>query len=277
MRVQDQFIDVHGTRTRYWQVGEGGVPLVLLHGLGGSIEDWAETIEPLARDRRVVAIDLIGCGKSDKPTDASYSLKAMGDHVVATLDALDLHSVVLNGWSLGGRIALDIAHATPERVDRLILTAPAGIGPDTILNLNAPFPDLMGQVATKPGASGLRIMRNAVRSGGSLRLMKFTARRFSLLTDGPRRAAFMKQLRTIVGPSGYLKAPRDALMDKLPQITTPTLAIWGRQDAFAPFAHSSILTARMPHCSVHAVDDCGHTPHIEWPELYIAAVDRFLS
>ena len=277
LKFEDRFVISNGIRTRYWETGEGGPPLVLLHGLGGTIEDWAGTLRPLAQKRRVIAIDLLGCGQTDKPLNSSYSLQLMRAHVLATLDALDVGSFTLNGWSLGGRIALDLAHAEPDRVLRLILTAPAGVGRETILDLKAPILDILAQIAVRPGASGFRIMRNAVQNGNAVRLLRFAARRTRLVTDKPTRNAFQRQLRSILGPSGYLSKPRADLMSKLPQIKSPTLAVWGRQDAFAPFAHSKILLKEMPDCRLEAIERCGHTPHIEWPDIYANAVNTFLD
>lgn len=250
---------------------------MLLHGLGGTVADWSETIETLALRRRVIAIDLLGNGHTDKPVGCDYTAVEMRDHVVATLDALGLDRVDLNGWSLGGRIAVNVVHAFPERVRRLILTAPAGIGPDTIINFEAPILDILGQLITHPGESGWRILRNAVQSGGSKRLAEFTARRFVLAADKESREAFLRQLRGLVGTSGYLSVPRQVLLGELAQIDVPTLAIWGRQDHFAPFSHFEILKDAMPKVDLCVIEECGHTPHIEWPDVYAKAVDAFLD
>ena len=257
-------------------MGQGSAPLVFLHGLGGTIEDWAGTLKPLALNRRVIAIDMLGSGRTDKPVNCTYAPDLMRDHIISTLDALELDRFDLNGWSLGGRIALDVAHMVPQRVRRLVLTAPAGIGPDTMLDLNAPLHIALGQAIARPSASGWRILGNAFRSGGANRLMKFTARRVSLVTDAQSRVAFLGQLRSFVGASGFLAGPRHTLLQKLAQIDTPTLAVWGRQDNFAPFAHSAALTDQMPNCALHVVEQCGHMPHIEWPDIYTNAVDAFL-
>ncbi|MEQ6204901.1 alpha/beta hydrolase [Sulfitobacter sp. HNIBRBA2951] len=277
MTFPDQYVTIGDVKTRFWRVGQGGVPLVLLHGLGGTVEDWVGTIMPLARDREVIAFDLLGCGKTDKPADCTYGPDDMLAHAQGMVEALDLPLFDLDGWSLGGRIALQIAYARPEQVRRLVLTAPAGIGVDTIVTLNAPLPRLLNQIVTRPTASGLRVLRNATQSDNAWRLLKFAARRVSLITDGPSRHAFLRQLRGLVGTQGYLEGPRQALHAQLPQITTPSLAIWGEEDNFAPFAHAAQLTELMPDCRVHSLPDCGHAPHIEFPELYAQAMRGFLN
>ena len=276
-RFEDEYVTVGTVRTRYWSMGHGGVPLVLLHGLGGTVADWGETIEALAKRRRVVAVDLLGNGGTDKPADCLYTPIEMRDHVNATLDALNLTQFDLNGWSLGGRVAISVAHATPDRVRRLILTAPAGIGPDTIVDFDAPYLDILRQLVTNPSESGWRILRNAIQSGSGGRLAKFAARRFTLASDAASRDAFLLQLRSFVGPSGYLEGPRLSVLNELVEISLPTLAIWGRQDHFAPFSHFDLLKEAMPEVELFVIEKCGHTPHIEWPDEYETAVDAFLD
>ncbi|RYH01111.1 alpha/beta fold hydrolase [Salipiger sp. IMCC34102] len=274
---EDRYVTANGIRTRYRSAGEGGVPLILLHGLSGTLEDWSETVAALSRARRVIALDLLGSGKTDKPPECSYAPDLMRDHVIGVIDALSLDVVDLDGWSLGGRIALDVAHAAPDRVRRLVLTAPAGLGPDTFLDLDAPFSVVLGQALLRPSASGLRIMGNALRNGNGDRLLRFAARRLYLLKDGGARQGFLGQLESLVGRHGFLPGPRRALLAKLPRIETPTLAIWGRQDNFSPFAHSGNLRKLMPNCRLHVVERCGHAPQIEWPEIYTAAIEDFLA
>ncbi len=277
MTFTDEYADVDGVQTRYWRVGRGGVPLVLLHGLGGTIEDWVGTITPLALDREVIAFDLVGCGKTDKPSDCAYTPADMLAHAQGTIEALGLATFDIGGWSLGGRIALQIAYAAPEQVRRLVLTAPAGIGADTIVKLDAPLPELLSQIVTRPTASGLRVLRNATQSDNAWRLLKFAARRVSLVTDSPSRTAFTRQLRGLVGPRGYLKGPRSILRHQMPSIETPTLAIWGEEDIFAPYEHSAQLLELMPHCKLYSIPDCGHAPHVEFPDIYAKAVREFLD
>ncbi len=275
--AKDSHVTAAGLRTRYRVVGRGGVPLVLLHGLAGTLDDWHGTQAALARHRAVIAVDLLGCGGTARPVDGGYGPEAMRAHVAATLEALSLGPVDLGGWSLGGRIALDLAHAAPDRVRRLVLTAPAGLGEGMALRLDAPLPCVVWNATTLGGGAGLRVLRNALRNGTGRRLARFAARRASLATDAGARAAARHQLRALFDRSGYLPGPRGDLLAKLPSIAAPALAIWGRQDRFAPFADAALLTGGMPRCTLHPLEDCGHMPHLEWPDRYVAAVEDFLA
>ena len=275
--MRDRYVDAGGIRTRYVEAGAGGVPLVMLHGLSGVLEDWGGMVEALARHRRVIAFDLLGCGKTDKPAASAYAPRQMRDHARDVIAALDLGRVDLNGWSMGGRIALDLAHAEPARVRRLVLTAPAGIGPDSILDLSRAPLRVLGEVLSRPGLAGWRILRNALREDRGDEVARLAARRLRMAADPGARRAFHRQLRSIMGPAGFREDARRALLARLPQIGQPTLAIWGRGDMFVPARHGAILARRMPRCRLELLDRCGHMPQLERPGAYRAAIEDFLG
>src|SRR5438128_661518 len=103
--MDDRFLDVGGVRARYRTAGEAGAPVVLVHGLGGSVEIWERTMPALARDHRVYAVDLVGFGRSDKP-DAAYTIADLARFVRDFLDAAGLLRATLVGHSLGGATVL---------------------------------------------------------------------------------------------------------------------------------------------------------------------------
>lgn len=276
-RMRERYITARGIKTRYIESGQGGTPLVLLHGLSGSVEDWNDVLPTLARGRRVIAVDLLGCGQTDKPTGCAYTPDDMRNHVVATLDALDLKRVDLNGWSMGGRIALDLAYHVPARVRRLIVTAPAGIGPDSIVNFHQPVLPLMGAALTQPTRAGWRIMRNAMRKQQGDETLALVGRRMRMALDPRMRRAFAKQLQSLMGPKGFRAGPRRALLAQLPAINVPTLAIWGRDDMFVPLSHAAILQDHLPQCDLVVLDRAGHVPQFERPVAYAQAIRQFVE
>jgi pimeloyl-ACP methyl ester carboxylesterase len=114
------FLDVDGARLWYEVAGEGR-PVVLLHAGIADSSMWDEQMRTFALDHRVVRYDLRGFGRSDLPTAGPWSAR---DDLVALLDALDIGRAALVGCSNGGRVALDCAVATPERVTALALVGP---------------------------------------------------------------------------------------------------------------------------------------------------------
>src|SRR5688572_24636003 len=114
-------LPINGIQLNVEQAG-AGPPLLLLHGFTGSTETWAPVLQRLAAGRRIVAIDLIGHGQSDAPTEwTRYSFERCVADLLAVLDTLGIARTDLIGYSLGGRVALHLAAAAPERVRGLIL------------------------------------------------------------------------------------------------------------------------------------------------------------
>lgn len=106
----------------------GGLPVVLLHSAAGNTTQWATQLQHLRPNRRVVALDLRGHGRSEPPRNGDYSFAAMAGDVAAVVDTLKLARFVLVGHSMGGGVALTYASAHPERAAGLVLLDPVGDG-----------------------------------------------------------------------------------------------------------------------------------------------------
>jgi pimeloyl-ACP methyl ester carboxylesterase len=107
MDLDDRFVMVGQVRTRYWEAGSAGSAVVLLHGIGCSVLEWRSNIAELARHHRVFALDLLGFGLTDKPTNESYSLGHLAQFVLDFMTSQGLERAHLAGNSLGGRLALE--------------------------------------------------------------------------------------------------------------------------------------------------------------------------
>ena len=118
----------HPPKLSYVELNEGGAPTVLfLHGLGSSLKFWTTQLDATAaRGYRVIAIDQLGFGKSEKPAGFSYTTEAFGENVVELLELLKVDRVILVGHSLGGQTALSTAIRFGDRVSALVLVSPAG-------------------------------------------------------------------------------------------------------------------------------------------------------
>jgi len=108
--------------------GSGGLPVVFAHSLAGNSTHWAAQLEHLRRDRRAVALDIRGHGRSEPPKDGNYTIAAMVGDVAAVVDTLGLDQFVLVGHSMSGGVALAYAGAHPDRVVGLVLLDPIGDG-----------------------------------------------------------------------------------------------------------------------------------------------------
>ena len=119
--------DVGGVRTRYLEAGPADAPVViLLHGTAGSLENFSANYAAYAGRFRVIGLDMLGCGWTDKP-DHDYLIEDYAGHVRGFMDALGIGAAAVVGVSLGAWVGAALALAHPERVRKLVLVAPAGI------------------------------------------------------------------------------------------------------------------------------------------------------
>jgi pimeloyl-ACP methyl ester carboxylesterase len=125
--MNDRFVEVDGLRVRYRSAGEYGPVLVLLHGIGRTLEDWSENMLALGESHRVFAPDFPGCGFSDKPV-LPYTIPFLAGFVRDFLRVLNLERVTLVGNSMGGGISLEFSAQFPGLLEGLVLVAPAGMG-----------------------------------------------------------------------------------------------------------------------------------------------------
>jgi len=132
---------VHGYRRAFVHTGSGPA-LLLIHGIGNDLSTWSEVIGELARDHTVIAPDLLGHGRSEKPR-ADYSVAAYANGMRDLLSVLDIERVTVVGHSLGGGVATQFAYQYPERCERLVLVSSGGVARDV-------HPLL--RLATVPGA-----------------------------------------------------------------------------------------------------------------------------
>ncbi len=121
---------VFGQTIRYYDMGAGPA-LVLLHGIGGDADDWAFCLDALGQSHRVIALDLLGFGRSDKPV-INYSIAGFVEVLQRFLPALGIERISLLGHSLGGWIATSFALQFPAMVDKLVLVDAAGLWGNTI-------------------------------------------------------------------------------------------------------------------------------------------------
>ncbi|HKS41714.1 MAG TPA: alpha/beta hydrolase, partial [Blastocatellia bacterium] len=122
--VADKTATVYGVKIHYQEAGSGPV-VILLHGLGGDVSNWAQTIGPLSQKYRVIVPDQIGFGRSDKPM-INYRVGTLVDFLDGFYKELKLERASLVGNSLGGWTAAAYTLAHPEKVERLVLVDAAG-------------------------------------------------------------------------------------------------------------------------------------------------------
>jgi pimeloyl-ACP methyl ester carboxylesterase len=268
---------LHGRSVTYAEAGEGPV-LLLIHGMGGTFENWQEVVEPLSRHHKVIAPDLPGHGASG-PGGGDYSIGAFAAGLRDLLLALGHKRATVVGHSLGGGIAMQFAYQFPEMVERLVLVSSGGLGPEVSPLLRA---------ATLPGADlfinataaiGSKVVPTLARGLAMIGLrpsadLHEVIRGYGTLTDPARRTAFLATVRAVLGAGGQRVDASDRLY--LAE-AMPVLIVWGADDPIIPVHHGEDAHERTPGSRLEIFDGVGHMPQIETPLRFVTTLEEFLE
>lgn len=233
---ESRFLRIGSHRMHYF-VGGKGRPMLLIHGLGAAARDWTPQMPGYARNGfRVYALDLLGCGYSDRP-DIVYSIQQQVDLVERFLDAMRVDQVDLIGWSMGGWIALKFALEHPQRVRRLVAMNSAGLTfdapdyfePRSLSDLQRLIALLMPRQPALPGFLCRDLLRKMRRNSPVTRRMV-----------------------------NSMKAGNDLLDGRLERIEAPTLIVWADQDALIPPAIGLEMHRKIPQSVLQIYSGCGH-------------------
>lgn len=243
-------------------------PLVLLHPWGLSMTVWSDIAPQLARDRRVVLVDLPGHGKSDK-LHTRYPMSRMATAVLEAMDAVGVDRAVIGGNSLGGATALAVAEHAPNRVAALMLLAAPG-----------------GGLLPEPARHAARTMANE-RWLESLSdegwFVGVVAVERSLSPTAARIRDDLVALRRSREWSAWCRATITILRSvaeyqpALERITAPALVVHGTGDLLITEGLNSALAGRLPHGRLAVLEGCGHLMEVECPEPLMAEVVPFLA
>jgi pimeloyl-ACP methyl ester carboxylesterase len=256
------------------EAGEGGRPLLLIHGFTGAKEDFADFLEPLAEAGwHVVAPDHRGHGDSTKPDDpAAYSFDIIATDMLGLLDALDWPSAVALGHSMGGMVLQIAAVRAPERFSAIILmdTSHRALRADpNVIELGAALALTEGMAAVRDVQTAFAGTRQPSEARAHATIPGYAA--FGdrkLLAAAP--AMYSSMLRVITG----VDASVDRL-DDLRSIKVPALVIVGEEDA--PFRKASARMAEaIPDARLAVIPDAAHSPQFENPEAWWKALSGFL-
>jgi pimeloyl-ACP methyl ester carboxylesterase len=271
-------LNLHGHRVAYRQAGSGPV-VVLIHGITSDSSTWRRVLPYLARRFTVIAPDLAGHGRSDKPK-GDYSLGAHATGVRDLLVALGHDRATFVGHSLGGGIAMQISYQFPERCERLVLVDSGGLGRDVSMLLRAAT--LPGSELVLPLLAASRLLaagrlagsilgRVGLRAGTDIEEM---ARGHATLSDREARAAFVSTLRSVVDPGGQrVDASNRLYLAK----HLPLMLVWGERDSLIPASHGRTAHEQLPGSRLEVFADSGHFPQLDEPERFIDVLVDFIE
>jgi pimeloyl-ACP methyl ester carboxylesterase len=286
--VRHKTVDLDGP-VHYLDFGGEGMPLVMVHGLGGSAVNWMAVGPEFAKRHHAVAIDLAGFGRTPL-FNRSAALGANAALVHRLIDEVIGEPVILIGNSMGGHIAILEATEHPKWVSRLILVDPAIPG----VHVRRPDPTTLGVVAalSLPGLAEIVIDRRA-RMLGPERLVRQT---LAMVAADPSRVdgamldahvqltrersnlgrqnsrAFTQAVRSL-----GLRMADPRFWTRMKKVEAPTLVVHGELDRLIPVAAARDLVRRRPDWTLEILKGVGHVPMMETPDRFLEIVNRWLA
>jgi pimeloyl-ACP methyl ester carboxylesterase len=275
-----EYRTIHGYR-RAFRVAGTGPAILLIHGIGDNSTTWQTVQSKLAQRFTVIAPDLLGHGKSDKPR-ADYSVAAYANGMRDLLSVLDIEHVTVIGHSLGGGVAMQFAYQFPQLVERLILVGAGGVTKDVNIAL---------RIASVPmGSEALALLRLPMvlpalqvlgRVGGALfgstgvgRDLPDVVRILADLPEPTASSAFARTLRAVVDWRGQVVTMLDRCY--LTE-SVPVQLIWGSRDSVIPVEHARMAHSAMPGSQLEVFDGSGHFPFHDDPDRFVELVEKFID
>jgi pimeloyl-ACP methyl ester carboxylesterase len=272
-------VDVDGRRSRVFIDGDPQEPpILLLHGIGRSLEDWAPQFSHYRRaGYRVIAPDLPGSGFSDR-LPGPTTVRALANSVLETLDVIgEVNRVHVMGNSLGGAVALQLLTLKPDRVATLVLANSGGFGSEMHLMLRLVATPFVGRIATryttrvsaKMAERLLYVDRSLVTKERIDHALKIARQ-----TDA---GVVMHETARLLGTiRGVRPEWRKELLTDVSHYRRPTLIVWGDRDRILPVKHLDAARRSLPHARVHLFEGVGHMPQIEVADEFASLTLEFL-
>jgi pimeloyl-ACP methyl ester carboxylesterase len=274
MNFADRFCTVEDMTIRYWDEGTGE-PLLLIHGVGGSIESWAYNIPELAEKYRVIALDIPGNGKSSRPTRKDvYSLEYAGNFMHQFAEGLGLKKYNLAGNSMGGFFALQLTYMFPQSVAKLILVDAAGLSKDISLAYRLFSIKPLGEILLRPNRFTVKSMAKFLLFRDELVTDEFVDMMLAMAKIPGTTESFLRVVRTGVNLKGVFAAFTE---EKLKRLSMPVLIIWGKQDLALPPRHAELALKSIPDCRVAIVNEAGHVAQMDRPKVFNKLVFDFVD
>jgi pimeloyl-ACP methyl ester carboxylesterase len=223
-----------------------GIPLLIIHGLGGRGEDFAGLIPRFAAQGfHVYAPDLLGYGASDKPSPSDFSITTEEHVVLNFMDAMHLPHASIIGWSMGGWIVLKLALDAPQRVDRLVVYDSAGLIFQSTVDADLFAPSDQAGVA--------RLFHTL---SPTVKVPPPFAQRDIIRRNGERKWIIARSLAA-------MRTGKDVLDFRLAQMKPPLLIVWGTADILTPPDLGQKMHQLDPRSVYATVEGCGHFAPVE--------------
>lgn len=273
---KSRFIEIDGLRIHYQEFGEQTAPtLVLIHGYSSSTATF-HSVAPLLAENgfRVLVVDLVGFGFSDKPFSFDYTIDSQARVILRLMNVLSIGRATLVGSSYGGAVALSVALDNAERIDKLILIGAVSnneIRNSAIVKLST-LP-VLGEVVTPLLANSRTYVKTRLHNS-------YNAASHHLIDDAKINSVMLplKSRQSHKALLVSLKNWNAARIERnLNRIKTPTLLVWGENDKIIPLRNGKLLRKHLPNAKLIVYKDCGHVPHEEYTTDFVQLAVDFLQ
>ncbi len=245
--------------TTYVRKGDGGTPLLLVHGFDSSVLEYRRLLPLLAEHNQTWAVDLLGFGFTDRPAGVKFRTADIKTHLYYFWKTLINQPVILVGASMGGAVAIDFTLTYPEVVQKLVLIDSAGlIGGSPLTKFMFPPLDYLAAQFLRSPKVRQSISRASYKNKTLASVDAQLCAALHLECPNWRTAAiaFTK--------SGGYTAFR---FKKLGEIQQPTLILWGDSDKILGTKDAERFKRAIPNSKLIWIQDCGHVPHLEQPQI----------
>lgn len=267
-------VELPGARVDYVEIGEGK-PIVFIHGISGSWENWLENLPHFGRGHRAIALDLPGFGGSPMPS-WTIDMYAYGRLVHDFCEKLGIErGATLVGNSMGGLVAAEAVLSAPQRFERLVLVSAAGL-------INTWLPHQRGTATSRAWGTFGPGFGRAAREVVSRRLARYLMFRLFVRYPGRlRKELLWEQMASGLPAPGFADA-LDAVIeydarDRLEEIEIPTMIIWGFDDWVISAMAALSYHRRIPHSRLEIFERTGHVPQMERPARFNRVLEEFLA
>ncbi|MFU8874498.1 alpha/beta fold hydrolase [Micromonospora sp. SL4-19] len=268
------WLTVVGRRVRRRITGDGP-PVVLLHGIGRTLDDFAAQHELLAPDHRVISLDLPGHGGS-APLDAPHTLPALAAAVAEALSTAGITGPAhLVGNSLGGAVAMRLAADDPARVASLVLVNSAGFGREVTVALRLLALRPLGRLLLRPHPAIARRAERAIFHDPAYVTEERIGTALAAARQPHAARVMLELVRSLGTWRGVRPQWREELLAAVAALDLPILVVWGDRDLILPAHHLAAVRARLPRARTHLFADTGHMPQIERAAEFYTLVNEF--
>ncbi|PPS43935.1 alpha/beta fold hydrolase [Chroococcidiopsis sp. TS-821] len=254
--------------TAYIQKGNGGQPILLLHGFDSSVLEFRRLLPILAAQNKTWAVDLLGFGFTERIANLALSPSTIKTHLYCFWKTLIHQPVILVGASMGGAAAIDFTLNYPEVVKKLVLIDSAGFTAGSAMGklMFPPFDRLATEFLRNPRVRN-SISRAAYKNKSLASVDAQLCAALHLNMPGWNQAliAFTKS-------GGYT-----SFKEKLAQIEQPTLILWGEDDRILGTKDAEKFQQAIPQSKLAWIKDCGHVPHLEQPQIAAEHILNFIT